>query len=73
MMPNVNDIIAFENGEMDEEQTFEFFQGMINSGVVWELQGAYGRTAKALIENGACLTASEFAAGQQVAEEGSHA
>jgi len=72
MMPNVNDIIDFENGEMDEERAIEFFQGMINSGVVWQLQGSYGRTAMALIEGGHCLTASEYAAGQQVAEEATH-
>ncbi len=70
-MPNVSDMIAFEYGEMDEMRVIEFFQGMINSGVVWVLQGSYGRTAMSLIENDYCLTASEFAAGQQSAEEGS--
>lgn len=54
MMPNVDDIIAYEQGEMDDEQIVDFFQGMINSGVVWQLQGHYGRTAAALIEQGYC-------------------
>ena len=71
-MPNVNDIIDYENGEMDEARAIEFFQGMINSGVVWQLQGSYGRTAQMLIDNDICLTASEYAAGQQVAEEAVH-
>jgi len=62
MMPNVNDIIDFENGEMDHEDMIEFFQGMINSGVVWQLQGAYGRTAVALIEAGDCLSAEDSVA-----------
>lgn len=69
-MPNVNDIIAYENGEMDEAEAIEFFQGMIVSGVVWQLQGSYGRTAKMLIDNDICLTASEFIESQKVAEEG---
>ena len=68
-MPNVSNIIAYENGEMDEESAIEFFQGMINSGVVWELQGSYGRTAKMLIDNGMCLTASEYNEAQRVSQE----
>ncbi len=68
-MPNITDIIDYESGEMDEERAVDFFQGMINSGIVWQLQGAYGRTAHMLIENGMCLTASEFAAGERVANE----
>lgn len=70
MMPNITDIIDFENGEMDEERMVEFFQDMINSGVVWQLQGFYGRTAAALIEANECLTADEYAAGEAVREEG---
>jgi hypothetical protein len=52
MMPDVNDVIAWENGELDEEQTVEFFAGLIRSGLVWQLQGVYGRTARDLIEAG---------------------
>lgn len=48
------DIIAFENGEMDEEQTLNFFQNLINTGLAWQLQGSYGRTAADLIEAGHC-------------------
>lgn len=70
MMPNFTDIIDFESGEMDEEQLSEFFQGMINSGVVWRLQGHYGRTAVALIEAGECMTAEDYAAGEAIREEG---
>ena len=69
MMPNINDITDFENGEMDEEQVAEFFQGMINSGVVWQLQGFYGRTAVTLIEAGDCVSAEDFVAGEVVREE----
>ncbi len=69
MMPNINDITDFENGEMNEEQVAEFFQGMINSGVVWQLQGFYGRTAVTLIEAGDCVSAEDFVAGEAVREE----
>jgi hypothetical protein len=50
----VGQIIAYEQGELDGEQTIELFQHLINSGLVWKLQGHYGRTAKALIEGGYC-------------------
>jgi len=55
MMPNIDDIMAFENGEMDEDETAVFFQHMIDSGVVWQLQGFYGRTAMRLVEAGLCV------------------
>ena len=49
---NVQDIIDYENGEMDGDQIIEFFQGLVNSGLAWQLQGSYGRTAMFLIEQG---------------------
>lgn len=49
-----SDIIAFECGELDEEQTINLFQNLINTGLAWQLQGSYGRTAAALIEAGHC-------------------
>ena len=53
-MPNVDDIIRYESGEMDDSEIVQFFQGMIDSGVVWQLQGSYGRQANRLIEAGWC-------------------
>lgn len=52
MLNQVDAIIAFEQGELDQEQTIELFQGLVDSGMAWKLQGSYGRTAKALIEAG---------------------
>lgn len=49
---NVNKIIAYEGGELDERGTVELFAEGIKSGMVWQLQGSYGRTAKSLIEAG---------------------
>ena len=53
-MDQVSKIMAFESGELDEEGIIELFQELIDSGLVWKLQGSYGRTAKALIDAGYC-------------------
>lgn len=53
-MPNIDDIIRFENGEMDFDEVISFIQDGIDRGWVWRLQGFYGRTANALIEDGYC-------------------
>ena len=54
MMPPVDQIIAYEQGELDEDDVIALFQGMIDSGVVWQLQGSYGRQAAYLIAQGLC-------------------
>ena len=54
MIPDINKIIEYEDGSMTQEDTIEFFQEMINSGIVWKLQGHYDRMAKQLIEGGYC-------------------
>ncbi len=51
---DIDKIIAYENGQLDEEETVELFQGLIDSGAAWTLQGHYGRTAAALIDAGLC-------------------
>ena len=51
----IEQIIAFENGELDDQQTISFFQQLIDSGMAWSLQGSYGRMALALIEEGYCV------------------
>lgn len=40
--------------ETDEDTVLEAWQSLIDSGVVWMLQGFYGRTATRLIEQGLC-------------------
>tara|TARA_Y100001973_G_C5192886_1_gene332156 strand:+ start:565 stop:753 length:189 start_codon:yes stop_codon:yes gene_type:complete len=58
-MPNVQDIIDYEEGEMEWERMIEFFQEMIDSGIVWSLQGSYGRTAHRLIVDGHCVAPNQ--------------
>ena len=51
-MNQIDQIIAFEDGELDLDQTLDLFVGLLNSGLAWQLQGFYGRTATALLEAG---------------------
>jgi|LauGreDrversion4_2_1035121.scaffolds.fasta_scaffold1539134_1 hypothetical protein len=43
--------------EADEETVVEAWQMLIDTGVAWRLQGFFGRTATALIEQGICSPA----------------
>ena len=54
-----NQIIDYENGDMDEEELVELFQALIDNGMAWTLQGSYGRVATDLIENGMCHAKGE--------------
>jgi hypothetical protein len=56
----VDFIINFEGGELkDKEELIAGFQHLINSGIVWRLQGLYGRTAQRLIDQGFCTLPSK--------------
>jgi hypothetical protein len=54
MRDQLDKMIAFESGELDEEGIIQLFQELIDSGLAWKLQGSYGRMAKSLIEAGHC-------------------
>jgi hypothetical protein len=47
-----NYIMDYEGGDLDDQGTLELFSFLIKSGMAWTLQGHYGRTATALIDNG---------------------
>ena len=47
-------ITSYEMGELDPNETVELFQELIDSGLAWNLQGHYSRTAYALIEAELC-------------------
>ena len=52
MLDITSNIIAYESGELDEEQTLALFQELVNTGLAWKLQGHYGLTARGLIDGG---------------------
>ena len=60
-MTTLDKIIAYENGDLeDAEETVEFFQEIIDSGLVWQLQGHYQRVAISLIEAKLCNPSKTF-------------
>ena len=52
MLDLSNDIIAWENGELSEDETIALFQKLVDTGLCWTLQGCYGRFARDLITAG---------------------
>ncbi len=54
VMIDIDKIIRYENGEMQEDEVIDFFQELINTGHAWTLQGHYGRVASGLIKAGLC-------------------
>ena len=51
-MSNIDQIIAYENGELDTPSVVRLFGKLVFTGQAWSLQGSYGRSAVALIEAG---------------------
>jgi hypothetical protein len=48
----VDNIIAYESGELNNSQCLELFSELLKSKTIYSLQGSYQRPAKALIDNG---------------------
>ena len=51
-MDQIDKIMAFENGELQEDEVISLFQELVNSGMAWQLRGSYGRLAQQLIDEG---------------------
>lgn len=45
---------GYDPEDVTEELQIEAWQRLIDTGVVWQLQGSFGRQAAALIEAGIC-------------------
>lgn len=45
----------FEAGELEQDEALVLFQDLVDTGLVWTLQGSYGRAAQALIDSGLIL------------------
>lgn len=48
----VDQIMAYEDGELDEEETIALFQQLVDTRMIFILQGSYARTANDLIGRG---------------------
>ena len=44
-------IIRYEAGELSDKDTLRLFSYLIKTGLVYHLQGHYGRTAEALMQD----------------------
>ena len=53
-------IEAYEAGDLSDAEVVEGFQELIDLGVVWQLQGAYGRMAARLIAAGHCTPGKQM-------------
>lgn len=56
---NTFDAVMIAEGvqEADEETRLQAWQQLIDTGLVWQLQGSFGREATRLIEAGLCVPA----------------
>jgi hypothetical protein len=54
-------MIAEGVDEATEEEYFAAWQHLIDTGIAWQLQGWFGRTAQSLIDNGDCRPPGEEA------------
>jgi hypothetical protein len=50
----LDQVVKYESGQLDQPTTIELFQSLIESGLAWSLPGNYGRTASELITLGVC-------------------
>lgn len=51
-LDTVLSLIAFEDGNLDDEGTLSLFQDLVNSGLAWNLQESYGTLADRMIQEG---------------------
>jgi hypothetical protein len=48
----LDSMIAWEQGDLDDEGTVELFQNLLDTGLAWQLQGCYGRMTQRLLDAG---------------------
>lgn len=52
MMDLMNRVVQYESEENSLEWIVQLFADLIATGLAWQLQGRYGREAKAMIDEG---------------------
>jgi hypothetical protein len=57
---NVSQLIAYESGELAEEEVYELFQDLVATGTINHLQGSYQRHADALISEGLIQSKADY-------------
>lgn len=50
--PVIDEIIAYEQGALKNNEIIQLFAKLIKSCMAWKLQGHYGRMANALVQEG---------------------
>ena len=48
----VDQLIAYEEGQLTEDQEIALFEQLVETGMCWQLQGHYQRVAATLTEAG---------------------
>ena len=48
----VDQLIAYEEGQITQDEEVAFFEHLVETGVCWQLSGHYQRVAATLIEAG---------------------
>lgn len=51
-MTGLEAIMIIEDGEQELDELVEAWQFLLDTGLVWKLQGWYGRTAALLVQQG---------------------
>ncbi len=51
-MQLVDQLIAYEEGQLTEDEEMALFEHLVETGTCWQLQGHYQRVAATLIEAG---------------------
>ena len=48
----VGEMCDYENGKLNEKETCDLFQHLLDSGMIYSLQGTYQRIAETLLDAG---------------------
>ncbi len=62
-MQLVDQLIAYEEGQITHDEEVAFFKHLVETGACWQLQGHYQRVAATLIEAGPIKRADRAAGG----------